>query len=116
MADLAAFLLQRISEDEATARDTQHQARFGTPLLVIVAGGAGVRELTDPARWLAECDVKRRLVAAHYDPDKLDPEDDGFERFAGDCPDCRQSQPCNTLRLLALPYVDHPDYDETWRP
>ena len=21
-----------------------------------------------------------------------------------------------TLRLLALPYADHPDYDETWRP
>lgn len=23
--------------------------------------------------------------------------------------------PCATLRLLALPYADHPDYDAAWR-
>ena len=26
------------------------------------------------------------------------------------------SGPCATLRLLALPYADHPDYREEWRP
>lgn len=25
-------------------------------------------------------------------------------------------RPCETLRLLALPYADHPDYDGSWRP
>ncbi|MFF7130415.1 DUF6221 family protein [Streptomyces sp. NPDC008240] len=25
-------------------------------------------------------------------------------------------QPCETLRLLALPYVNHPDYREEWKP
>lgn len=24
--------------------------------------------------------------------------------------------PCRTLRLLARPYTDHPDYDESWKP
>jgi hypothetical protein len=24
--------------------------------------------------------------------------------------------PCKTLRLLALPYTDHPDYRTEWRP
>jgi hypothetical protein len=26
------------------------------------------------------------------------------------------SYPCDTLKLLALPYADHPDYRDEWRP
>lgn len=26
------------------------------------------------------------------------------------------SIPCPTLRMLALPYADHPDYRQEWRP
>jgi hypothetical protein len=27
-----------------------------------------------------------------------------------------QGWPCQTLRLLALPYADHPDYRPEWKP
>lgn len=54
-----------------------------------------------PARVLAECEAKRRIINWW---------------MAG-----REGQPYghDTMRLLgalALPYADHPDYDEAWRP
>lgn len=49
-----------------------------------------------PARVLAECEAKRRIVAevlpTHPDYD-----------------------PLYVQKVLALPYADHPDYDEAWR-
>lgn len=50
----------------------------------------------DPARVLREVEAKRLIVAG------IDPEDP---------PDL-----VAVLRLLALPYVDHPDYRDEWRP
>lgn len=44
----------------------------------------------DPARVLAECEAKRRIV------------DESRSRLA--------------MRLVALPYADHPDYREEWKP
>jgi hypothetical protein len=29
---------------------------------------------------------------------------------------CLYTPPCETVRVLALPYSDHPDYHEEWRP
>jgi len=63
----------------------------------------------DPARVLADCEAKRRIVGLH-------------ERRP-DWPDCQECGdrddikpwPCSTLRLLALPYADHPDYRPEWR-
>jgi len=57
----------------------------------------------DPARVLAECSAKRRIVEL------------------GVCTACAtEAQPCDhradTLRLLALPYADHEDYREEWTP
>ena len=54
----------------------------------------------DPARVLAECQAKRRIV----------------ERYAylyehGDSGDMRWALP-----LLALPYADHPDHRQEWTP
>ncbi len=40
--------------------------------------------------------------------------DFGFED--GNCVTCRTQGPCVTLRLLALPYAGHPDYQPEWRP
>lgn len=59
----------------------------------------------DPARVLAEVDAKRRLIAEVWD------EREGFptERTPGNTAD-------TVLRHLALPYAEHPDYDEAWRP
>lgn len=65
-----------------------------------------------PARVLAEADAKRRVVALHEAAD--------HEYAEGPvCLSCDQGgplpYPCPTVRLLALPYADHPDYREEWK-
>lgn len=68
----------------------------------------------DPARVLADIAVKRRIVKLHsvLDGTGGDWDTDPPAR----CAECRDEHPCTTLCLLALPYADHPDYDdENWR-
>lgn len=62
----------------------------------------------DPARVLAEVEAKRQIVALH------EPVDDEPDGFCLHC-DC-DSWPCGTIAALALPYADHPDYREEWKP
>ncbi|MCX4801770.1 DUF6221 family protein [Streptomyces sp. NBC_01214] len=64
----------------------------------------------DPARVLAEVDAKRRLLAIH-------------RRFVDEpgqaCLGCAggiEWEACPVVRLLALPYADHPYFREEWRP
>ncbi|WP_327160569.1 DUF6221 family protein [Streptomyces zaomyceticus] len=67
----------------------------------------------DPARALAEVDAKRQIIELHgpaeYEYSDVDV-----------CSTCDRGgplpYPCPTLRLLALPYADHPDYRDEWRP
>lgn len=78
-------------------------------------------------RVLAECEAKRRIVEHHqYGMGRrlvwpgvseeayevcsacYERSDDGYASNA--------KAPCMTLRLLALPFADHPDFDEAWRP
>lgn len=68
----------------------------------------------DPARVLAECDAKRRIVDLHG-MSYADAADETWARN-GRCDTCRDAVPCPTLRLLALPYADHDQYDPSWRP
>jgi len=98
---LTEFLLARTAEDEAVAiRGGRHNAP-----------GAFANDnygclLVDPARVLAECEAKRQIVALHKSEPGQHPD------FCGH--DLREL-PCPTLRLLALPYADHPDYLPEWR-
>jgi hypothetical protein len=64
----------------------------------------------DPARVLVECAALRAVVALHHE-------------YLGVCTHCvdafapekRESWPCQSLRALAKPYADHPDYrPEEW--
>ena len=126
--NLADFLLARIAEDEADAR----MADRGVPWRSyerpscsgiwgsVEPGGRGYRVATlpraleadhiarwDPARVLAECDAKRRIVeheraVNHGEKQMYD------VTFSLDSSD--------VLRLLALPYAAHVDYREEWRP
>ncbi|MFF2621228.1 DUF6221 family protein [Oerskovia jenensis] len=108
---LTEFLLARIAEDEAAAReedadyaattllptyDSEHQARWNTE------------------RVLAECEAKRRIVELHFENDP------GPDAECGACGDIggyySQVWPCPTIKALAAVYADHPDYDEAWRP
>jgi hypothetical protein len=84
---LTEFLLARIAEDEASATNwLRFEVRDGIP------GNYAI-----PDRVLAECEAKRRIVGL-IDPDR------------------NRWSVRNILGTLALPYADHPDYDEGWRP
>jgi len=73
---------------------------------------------TAPSRVLAECEAKRRIVELH------EPEGGDYGPGCFVCNDTNyldgarlsSGYPCDTLKLLALPYADHRDYREEWRP
>lgn len=67
-----------------------------------------------PARVLAECEAKRRIVELHEDSHECSTYDSRGE--IDNCTWVLNAAECSTLRLLALPYVDRPAYDESWRP
>ena len=71
----------------------------------------------DPARVLAEVESKRWIVECH----------ESWVTGNGDtiCGRCGREHidgrpgghfPCQTLRLLALPYADHAEYQQDWKP
>ena len=107
MSDLTDFLLARIAEDEALAQEAErvyvhpgaYDPMFGARKDDEVASRYWDR-IADPARVLAECEAKRRIV---------DWRAETADREAQDVLD-------DVLQYLALPYADHPDYDEAWRP
>lgn len=61
----------------------------------------------DPARVLREIEAKRGILDLHGG-------DLGEQSMF--CAHCEHASPCPTLRLLALPYADHPDYRQDWTP
>ncbi|MFE8961733.1 DUF6221 family protein [Streptomyces iakyrus] len=136
MNELVHFLRARLDEDEALAREappgpwhignavdpTQpcHVHTFPGARLV----GDGLNWLVaehiarqHPARILAEVEVKRGLLDEHHNVNDGDcavcvDGQWGYPTHGGSSP---QHYPCRTLRLLALPYADHPDYRAEWR-
>lgn len=65
----------------------------------------------DPTRVLADVAAKRRIVdECAYWCEKTESGVD-YPALAD-----RFEVAMGVLRLLALPYADHPDYDEEWRP
>jgi len=118
---LADFLLARIAEDERAAADEAvARAHSGTVVLGPAYDDHPAREaireqlqesvtalqrvrpwtaIYDPARVLAECEAKRKIVEQVRDP--------AWSSYA-----VRDL----VLGNLALPYADHPDYREEWRP
>ena len=76
-----------------------------------------------PARVLREVEAKRRILNLHREGGRLTGEGYGEHGFAW-CETCGSGEPheyptkwpCSTLKLLALPYADHPDYRDEWKP
>ena len=99
---LTDVLLSRIVEDEGDARSLGGELRGAS-----WQDGAGT-----PERVLAECEAKRRIISLHALME--------HERTASLL--SRVITPSvlvgmgAVLRILALPYADHPDYREEWRP
>lgn len=125
--DLVAFLRARLDEDEQIARDPMAETwtKAESPSIFVMGGGELVAETGafadarhiarhDPARVLTEVDAKRRILKVHFRRRSHDWDEPGVKGF--DCAQCADRFPCTTLRLLALPYADHPDYREEWRP
>ncbi|MFJ1765047.1 DUF6221 family protein [Amycolatopsis sp. NPDC088138] len=76
----------------------------------------------DPAFVLADVAAKRQLVEEHSGREVASLDRDTWGRPFVVCRRCTEGTvrqvvaPCPTLKLLALPYVDHPEYREEWRP
>lgn len=108
-ATLTEFLLERISEDEAVA-----QAAVGHRFSCRVAW-SDTEVITHIGRWssrrvLAECEAKRRVVALHRPSGTA-------SNFCHHCAYTNHEVwPCPDIRIMAAVYVDHADYDESWRP
>lgn len=97
---LTDFLLARITEDEAAARAATTGTLASSLSVWEAEDRPGVFELLiDPTRVLTECEAKQGIVDAWI----------GGVLGSG-------TGPFHVLRLLALPYADHPDYDPEWRP
>ena len=133
---LTEFLLARIAEDEAVALPARgpgdgewaswNRSWDTSPMRDLAVDGVRVATLPmtidehvcrhSPARVLAECEAKRRIVAKYSWADghrcateKVDErchEDGETHNAARDA--------WETLRILALPYADHRDYLPEW--
>jgi len=136
-ADLAAFLLARVAEDEAVAREIiAEMVRVAPQYLPGSAPdpddcGMYASEDLDhspavvvgPARVLAECGATRQIVVALdltpcpcqraqrcvIHDSSAGPPDFARERYADPVSDA-------VLHALALPYADDPQFREEWRP
>ena len=97
MTTIAAFLLARIAEDEATAK-----AGVGAPDLIPLG-------CHDPERVLAECAAKRAIV------EKAQRADEAFGRQINPATSAASFALTEVLCRLAAPYADHPDYDPAWK-
>ncbi|OKJ52223.1 hypothetical protein AMK27_30765 [Streptomyces sp. CB02009] len=111
--ELLAFLDARITDDERSIGDAQTVSSALPRHVVGTMGGTTV--LMSAWRFHAETEAKRRILSAH----PIEPYDD--DPTIGFCQECQRGgaagiAPCTTLRLLALPYADHPDYRPEWRP
>jgi hypothetical protein len=97
---LTEFLLARIAEDDEIG--CLGEGEYST-----------CADLTE--RRVVECEAKRRIVAEHIENGGYcETCSDGYHGF-----DCEggweEPFPCPTLRALALPYADHPSFQEEWR-
>ena len=129
---LTEFLLARIAEDEDAARtvtdggsgqwQSWNRSWDPEPVRDIATDGKRIASVPttldefmcshDPARVLAECEAKRRIVveARRYD---LDAEGVRAAMSDGD----EGPYVVNlALKSLALPYAAHPDYLDEWKP
>jgi len=121
--ELTEFLLARIAEDEAAAQTSGPWLRgpdaYDDDMLWAGAAPGWLSPIPflrprdvgrhfehiarhDPTRVLAECQAKRRIIEAVKEHEEGEWEDDPIHGAV--------------LRPLALPYADHPDYRQEWKP
>ena len=124
--NLDEFLLARIAEDKRIAVDAASESGREEWTVEDAPSSGPPHGMTaehvaryDPARILAECAAKRRLLLACRDirPDMriLGSRPAGMADFPL-APTDQHQLAALALALLALPYADHPEYRTEWRP
>ena len=130
MDDLIAFLAARVGARQALIMQAVNKAKAGESMNrgeTKVAVEQKIRGLTDldleaVNQMINEIEATRRILLAHRTT--VSEKVPGFPLYGSEywCETCHVpadeagSNWCLTLRLLALPYADHPDYSERWRP
>jgi Family of unknown function (DUF6221) len=128
--DLIAFLAARVGARQALIMQAVNKAKAGETMNrgeTKVAVEQKIRGLTDLEldvvnQMINEIEATRRILLAHRTT--VSEKVPGFPLYGSEywCETCHVpadeagSNWCLTLRLLALPYADHPDYSERWRP
>ena len=132
---LTDFILQRVAEDEAPTfeivPDPRNPGYVGHACLICGTGptfGGTVEAITEIAeehaeqvhrrsRVLAECEAKRQMVADYLTFQRV-----SDERAEGTpLPQALTAAGIargmwHALQILALPYADHEDYRQEWKP
>lgn len=113
--NITEFLDARITEDEELAnaalngRHGKHETDWDYGGYVLGAERDATPKQDEfittwwPARVLAECAAKRKIITEHSPVDPCDAHDAEFKTVT-----------CDTIRTLAAVYKDHPDYQEEW--
>ncbi|HEY3477253.1 MAG TPA: DUF6221 family protein [Streptomyces sp.] len=130
MDDLIAFLAARVGARQALIMQAVNKSKAGEAMNrgeTKVAVEQRIRGLTDldldaVNQMINEIEATRRILLAHRTT--VSEKVPGFPLYGSEywCETCHVpadeagSNWCLTLRLLALPYSDHPDYSERWRP
>ncbi|MDK0524324.1 DUF6221 family protein [Streptomyces sp. ML-6] len=133
MDELMQFLRDRLDEDESVARTAGGGSTDGLRWLDhgsgsgLVSDDAGMvvthKPSTDdehaahiarhdPARVLREVEAKRSILAQYEEAVRGAASDDWLARDTWR-PCLRILEP--VVRLLVLPYADHPNYQDTWQ-
>ncbi len=108
---IITFLLARFSEERQAAQETAFPDPDEFSDRFLLEGKA------EATRWmLTECEAKQRIVRLHAASHYCIPHSGHTDTGRWYESDHVYPWPCPTLALLALPYVDHPDYREEWRP
>ncbi|MFE0088737.1 DUF6221 family protein [Streptomyces sp. NPDC059016] len=128
--ELVDFLRARLDEDEQAARRAGDSFRqIGETGVIVATEGdraeecasanwAGIAEHIvrhDPARVLREVEAKRRMLTSYENAAVAQRAATGTPSV-GDLMDGSAHSLRFALRLLALPYADHPDYRQEWKP
>lgn len=113
--DLATWLLAQLEADAELAQSLLKPYAWGYSAFY----EASPKELDhiarhDPEHVLVDIAAKRRIVKEHQ-PVGSDLYPEQGSLWCGTCSPAKFG-PCQTLRLLALPYADRPGYDPAWAP
>ena|SRR5690606_16992256 len=125
--DLVAWLRQQLDEDELVIErnsgrkgltDDGVYPDYRTYDGEDLAAADDYLDRFNPKRMLADLDAKRRVLDEHAPRSVTGFDVDGWEHTEDMCAACVSADnwPCQTLRLLALPYAVRPGYREEWRP